>query len=338
MVGKEHHLIFGAIEVLLRVLSTVQHLSTLTIVTPIYRDSYLAKAFLEAVRAVDWGGITLAEVIFVVDGSGARDEEEMKKIAQGDTNVKVLVLSRNFGQHVAVSAGFKEAKSSMVCMINVDCQDPPASIPALAKHLIESKVDVVYGLRQERSDPFFKRLTSTIFNLTLNWLTGDNTPINVATVRVMSKRFIDAYNSLSEKSRYLPGLENWLGFEKAYVPVNHQARVDGGSSYNFKSRLKMAVDSIISFSDLPLRTVAFFGFALTGIGFLFICALIVLKITMVDFQSGWASTVSIIVFVGGIQIAVTGLASLYIGRILREVQNRPLFIIKEVYKTQKNQN
>lgn len=153
-------------------------------------------------------------------------------------------------------------------MMNVDLQDPPSEINKLLESMEGKDVDVVYGLRDRRRDNLIKRMSSHLFNWTLNKLTGDNTPLNVATLRIMSRRFVDAYNQLTEKSRYIPGLEYWLGFQKAYVPIAHQSRGDGKSSYTFMKRLKLAVNSILSFSDLPLRWAAILGMIFSLLGFL----------------------------------------------------------------------
>lgn len=300
-----------------------------SIVTPIYKDSYLALPFIESIQKIEWQGNTLQELIFIVDGSGIEDEMELKSLAQKFNWIKVIILSRNFGQHIALSAGYNIAVGDVVCMLNVDQQDPPSEIPKLLKTLEDDKLDIVYGLRDIRKDKFIKRITSALFNLILNKLTGDTTPLNVATLRIMSRRFIDSFNQLSEKSRYIPGLEYWLGFNRGYLLIRHQERKDGKSSYNFKKRILLAIDSIISFSDLPLRWTAISGSILAGLGFLFLLILIIMKLSIIDFQPGYISTISFIIFIGGLQILVTGLAAIYIGRVLKEVQNRPLYIVKE---------
>lgn len=302
----------------------------LSIVTPIYYDSSLAADFISALTKVDLGATTLHEVIFVVDGGSPKDEQNLKDLAAKDSRIKVIVLSRNFGQHIALSAGYQYSSGDFVCMINVDQQDPPKEIPKLLDIILNDEhTDIVYGTRKDRKDSFFKTLSSKGFNLAMNKLTGDNTPLNVATLRIMSRRFVDAYNELSEKARYIPGLENWIGFEKKYIPIDHQDRAVGKSSYNFKKRINMALESIISFSDLPLRWSALIGMTISALGFVALIILTIMKLYFVDFQSGYISTIAIIVFIGGIQIFVVGLAAIYIGRVLKEVQNRPLFIVKE---------
>jgi glycosyltransferase involved in cell wall biosynthesis len=302
----------------------------LSIVTTIYKDSYLAERFVEKIKNLSLPpAVYLHEIIFVIDGSGKKDEEKISELADINTKVKMIALSRNFGQHIAISAGYAATSGDYVCMLNVDQQDPPEEIIVLLKQILKGEHDIVYGIRNKRKDTIMNQLSSSLFNIILNKLTGDNTPLNVATIRIMTRRFIDNYNSLAEKARYLPGLENWLGFPKAYIPTAHQPRLSGKSSYNFEKRLKMAINSIISFSDLPLRWISWLGMIFSVIGFLLLILLIFSKLYWINYQKGYISVISSIIFIGGIQIMMIGLSSIYVGRILREVQNRPLYIVKD---------
>jgi len=144
----------------------------------------------------------------------------------------------------------------------------------------------------------------------------------------MTRQFVDAYNALSEKTPYIPGLENWLGFGHIYVPIRHQYRTLGKSSYTFRKRWRMAVESIIGFSDLPMRFAATLGFFITSIGMLLNTGLIVQRLFFANLLPGYTSTVSLVIFLGGLNLMFLGLVSLYVGRILREVQGRPGFIVK----------
>ena len=141
--------------------------------------------------------------------------------------------------------------------------EPPfrdaALVPILLREIEGGAGDIVYGLRSQSAESWRNRWTSVLFNQILGWLTGYRVPNNVATLRVMSRRFVDAYGRFQEKSRFLPGLENWLGFTAVYVPIKHQPRRQGQSSYNFIKRLLMALEAVVSFSDLPLRIAALTG-------------------------------------------------------------------------------
>ena len=313
----------------------------ISFVVPIYNDGYLAESFCLNFESVFQNYIQLSdisdcvELIFVNDGSRNDSLEKLIELSSRFNFVKVINLSRNFGQHIALSCGYQYASGQYIGMLNVDQQEPPSELPKLIEYLKNNNFDIVFGLADSRKTSFSNRFTSNLFNQLLNFLTRSNTPLNVTTARVMNRKFTDAYNSLSEKTRYLPGLETWLGFKHGYLPIIHTERVMGKSSYNLKKRLNMAIESILSFSDYPLRLITTFGFVISVIGFLVTIFLLIAKIFFIDFQPGFATTISLITFFAGIQILVIGVASLYIGRILKEVQNRPLYIVRDTYNFEK---
>ena len=304
-------------------------------VVPIYNDGYLANSFCEAFYKSfkeylnEESILGIVELIFVNDGSNDNSLEILKLLPENFNFVSIVDLSRNFGQHIALTCGYNLAQGDYIGMLNVDMQEPPSEIPILIEFMKAEKHDIVFGLTEIRQTSFLNRVTSIAFGKTLNYLTKTNTPINVTTLRVMNRKFITAYNTISEKSRYIPGLEAWLGFSQGYVPIKHQKRKDNRSSYNFKKRIGMALETIISFSDFPLRLIASLGFIFALLGFILSMILIICKLMFIDFQSGYTSSISFVLLIGGIQILVVGVSSLYIGRILKEVQNRPLYLINE---------
>ncbi|MEM7410959.1 MAG: glycosyltransferase family 2 protein [Myxococcota bacterium] len=311
--------------------------ATYSFVVPIYNDGRLAERFCVEFERVFREYLACeaiegqVELIFVNDGSVDDSIELLRKLAGNFPFVRVIDLSRNFGQHLALSCGYKHASGDYVGMLNVDQQDPPSQIPKLLDLIRSGDADVVYGLRIQRNDPAINRWTSRLFTQVLNKLTGYDTPLNISTLRVMSRRFVDAYDQLTEKSRYLPGLEMWMGFKKDYTPITHQEREEGTSSYTFRRRLLFALSAIVSFSDLPLKFAVVTGTLVAAVGFLLTAFLILQKLFFLEIQPGYTTTVSLIVFLGGVQILFIGLASLYIGRVLREVQNRPAWIVRDTY-------
>ena len=308
-------------------------------VVPICNDGALArdftfefqKAFRKRIGKDDLE--QAVELIFVDDGSSNDSVKKLKKVRAEFAFVKVIGLSRNFGQHIALSCGYRYATGDYVGMLNVDQEDPPDQLCVLLDAIEEpdNDWDIVGGLYEKRDVPFFAALTSWAFNKTLAALTGYDSPTNASTARVMNRRFVDAYNALSERSRYIPGLEMWLGFKYGRVPVVHKPRKVGKSSYNFSRRMRMATESIISFSDFPLRLTVKFGFLVAAAGIVLVLAQVVDKLFFRAFLPGYLSTITIIVILGGVQIIITGIASLYIGRVLAEVQGRPLFIVREAH-------
>lgn len=303
-------------------------------IVPIYNDAYLAEEFCREYIRVFQHYLGLediasdTELVFVNDGSSDDSAEILARLPARFPFVRIVNLSRNFGQHIALSCGYHHARGQYVGMLNVDMQEHPDQIPLLLSHIENTDCDIVFGVRRWRAGSKADSFTSGLFGIVLNKLTGYDVPLNIATLRVMNRRFVDAYNSLTESSRYLPGLESWLGFRRGYVEVTHQERRRGQSSYNFKRRLLMAAEAVISFSDLPLRITVVFGFGVVALSFLLGLALLVKKLFIVDIQLGYTSTVCLIIFLAGVQLSVTGLGSLYVGRILREVQHRPLYVIR----------
>jgi|SRR5215470_8723723 len=307
-------------------------------VVPIYRDARLGDAFCAEFQRVfrEYLGTTAiedaVELIFVNDDGSEETAQALRQLCDVYSFAKAITLSRNFGQHTALSCGYAHAQGQYVGMLNVDMEDPPDQIPLLLREIEKAECDIVWGLRRKRHGPRLAHFTSLGFGYLLNKATGYDIPLNVATLRVMNRPFIDAYNQLTEKGRYIPGLEMWLGFRRGYVDIVHRGRSTGRSSYTFAKRLNMAFEAMISFSDLPLRFLVLLGSLIALIGVALAVFLVVGKIFFTDYQAGYTSTISTIVFLGGVQIMVVAVASLYIGRILKEVQNRPLYIIRAAYK------
>lgn len=308
-----------------------------SIVVPIYNDGALARDLCQELAATFrayLGHDDLArdlEVIFVDDGSPNDSPRLLKEVCDEFPFARLVALARNFGQHIAISAGYRATRGEWVGMLNVDQEDPPSQLPKLFDELRRGGFDIVGGRYGRRNVRVTARITSYLFHAAMDRLTGLDTPSNASTMRVMTRRAVEVYNSLSEKSRYLPGLEMWLGLRYGWVPVEHQPRRAGTSSYNFRRRLRLAIASIISFSDFPLRLAVKFGLLVAAAGVLLGVWLVITQLFFQSLLPGYTSTLAVIVFLGGVQIAVTGVASLYIGRILAEVQGRPLFVVREIY-------
>lgn len=307
-------------------------------VVPIYRDADLADAFCQAFERAFQEYLETpsierhVELIFVNDDASVATEATLRAVCGRYGFAKLINLSRNFGQHVALSCGYRHAIGQYVGMLNVDMEDPPDQIPRLIDELISSEADIAYCVRDGRKAAGHVRWTSLGFNWALNRATGYDVPLNVGTLRVMTRQAVEEFNALQERGRYIPGLEMWLGMRPVYVPITQQQRSAGKSSYSFRRRLSMAFEAIISFSDLPLRFVVMVGTAIAVLGFALMFGLIVAKLFVGDYRPGYTSTLSAVVLVGGIQILVIGVASLYIGRILTETQRRPLYVIRNTFR------
>lgn len=306
-----------------------------SLVVPIYNDAYLARDFCAVFDQVFRGADAnrdlreTAELIFVNDGSEVDSTLLLRQLFNEYRFVKVVELSRNFGQHIAIACGFKEARGDFVGRTNVDMQDPLAEIMKMIEVLETSDADIVVGTYKNRASSWQDRLTAYLFYRFFNWLTGQKTPQNTSSLRLMSRRYIDAYNSLTEKTRFPQGLDNWLGFNQRYIEIEHRDRSDGKSSYTFKGRLKLAVDAALSFSEKPLALIFWLGTALIAFGVIYSVYLATWRLLSPDPIPGYASLLIFFLLLFGIQNLCIGVIAQYIGKILLEAQNRPLFVVKE---------
>lgn len=304
-------------------------------VVPIYNDGHLAREFCLQYEKMARSFISEPglkdniELIFVNDGSRDDSFSKLLEVAKEFEFVKVLNLSRNFGQHIALTAGYEHALGDFVGMLNVDCEDPPSEIPRLIDFMVKHNFDIVTSLRTNRKTSVMNYLTSISFHFFMNALTGAQFPVNCSTLRVMNRKFTNAYCQLSERERYLPGLEWWIGFKHGYIEIKQQKSLKQLSSYNFLKRLRFALRTIISFSDLPLKFSILLGFFVAIAGFFLSIFLIFSKLFWVDYQPGYTSTLCAVILLGGLQISVIGVVGIYVGRILVEVQKRPIYLVKD---------
>ena len=309
-----------------------------SIVVSIYGDGYLAEAFTQEILRIFQFYLQnehisdKVELIFVNDGS-KDDSLTMLKTLQTKFNfIKVIDLSRNFGQHAAIACGLKESIGNIVLRMNVDMQDPPSEIPKLLDLIKTGDYDLVVGQYVVRNSPLINRLTAYCYFYAFKLLTGFETPQNTSPLRAMNRKFVNAYNALTEKSRFPQGLDQWLGFRHKYIDIEHKSRIDKRSSYNFYSRLKLAINGLLYFSDRPLMLVIVTGLLFAVIGVVLAIAFILGKLVGVNYVPGYISIVSLALIGLGLQLGCTGLVGLYVAKIFKEVQNRPLYIIREQYK------
>lgn len=302
-----------------------------SIVVPIYGDGALAEALACEIDRVFQN--ESYELIFVEDGSGRPGSVESLVDLQRKMpdKVRTIIFSRNFGQHIALTCGFEHARGEYVAMMNVDQEDPPSELPKLFSELRARGLDHITGLRVSREKSFFRDLTSVGFHRFLNFLTDSDIPIDCTTMRAMNRKFLTAFLSFRERTRYIPGLEAWLGFNRGYLPIRQQPRKIGKSTYNFKRRLKMATETVLSFSDFPLRMAAAIGSLLAAFGFATCVLLVLEQLFFRNFLPGYVPTIALLCLFCGVQILCTGLVGLYVGRVMREVQHRPLYVIKDRY-------
>jgi glycosyltransferase involved in cell wall biosynthesis len=267
------------------------------------------------------------EIIFVDDGSVDGSLQTLVDMNQKDDKVKIISFTRNFGQHIAITAGLEHSKGEKVIIMDSDLQDKPEEIPKLLAKLDEG-YDIAYGYWKERTDNIFKRVTSKIYLALLARLSNQTVNPYISSFRIMTRRVVDAYNQFGERSRFYGGLVAWLGFPYAIVAIEHGERFAGKTKYSFWKMIKLAAEGVISFSDLPLRWIVYFGIAISGISFIFALFYFIAWLIWKTVVPGYTSIIVSSLFIGGVQLIVLGVIGRYIGGIYAETKSRPLYVVK----------
>lgn len=300
----------------------------ISIVSPEYRGEKMVKELVDRI-ATSVSTITENwEIILVNDASPDDTWSEIEKACAQDKRVKGLNLSRNFGQHYAITAGLNYAKGDWVVVMDCDLQDRPEEIPNLYKKAQEG-YDSVLAQRVHREHSWIKQLGSKSFYALLAYLTETKQDASVANFGIYNRKVINAILAMGDKMRYFPAQVQWVGFRKAYLPIQHDARAEGKSTYNFGRLFKLALDTIISFSDKPMRLMVKIGAWMTILSFL-IALIYIIRYFVGDIQvMGFTSLIISIWFLTGVVISLLGLVGLYIGKMFDTVKNRPTYIVSE---------
>jgi len=300
----------------------------ISVVSPVYQAENLVVPLVQRTQAVLEKINPAYEIILVEDGSPDNSWREIDKLARQDQRIKGIKLSRNFGQHYAITAGLDACRGSWVVVMDCDLQDAPEEIPNfLAK--AEAGFDVVLAQRQNRKHPYFKKLFSHVFYSILSYLTGIRQDSSIANFGLYSRKTINAVNTLRESIRYFPAMVKWVGFPTTTLPIEHQARPSGSSSYNIQKLVNLALDIIMAYSDKPLRLTVKTGILISFFSFL-ASVIIFIRALWGDIAVlGYASIIISIWFFSGILISIVGLVGLYIGKIFEGVKARPLYIVAQ---------
>lgn len=268
------------------------------------------------------------EIILVNDASPDNSWAEIVKQCSLNPKVKGINLSRNFGQHYAITAGLHFAGGEWVVVMDCDLQDRPEEIPNLYRKAMEG-FDIVYARRVARKDGFFKRLSSTLFHWVYNWLSGLNADKTIANFGIYKQCVIEEYNSMPERARSFPSLVKYLGFRDTAIDVEHAERAEGKSSYSLYKLLKLSFDVIVSNSNKPLRMAVGIGFGISAVSFLLATYNLIAKWVGIIRVPGFTTMVFSIWFVGGLLLFVMGIQGLYIGKIFDQVKGRQLYVVRE---------
>lgn len=306
-------------------------MKTLSLIIPCHNEEETILPFLEATQQVEkrLSSQLLFDYIFVNDGSKDKTLKILRQVSKRFANIHYLSLSRNFGKEAALLAGLEAAKGDYITVMDADLQDPPELlIDMYAK--IQEGFDVVGTRRADRQgEPALRSFFARSFYWLINRISSTEMVDGARDFRLMTRQVVDSVLELGEVNRFSKGLFSWVGYEVTYLSFDNRERVAGETSWSFWSLLKYSMDGFINFSEAPLNLALWAGAGSFMVSVLGIVFVIVKKLLLGDPVAGWASLVTIILFIGGIQLLALGVIGKYIAKIFLETKKRPVYIIKE---------
>jgi len=300
----------------------------ISVVSPVHNEEENIKEFVSRITGVlnkeNW------ELLLIDDGSTDGSFNLISQLAKKNIRIKPIKLSRNFGHQPAISCGIAMANGDAVIIMDSDLQDPP-EVLGLFIEKWRNGFDVVYGQRHSRQgESFFKKITAKIFYRFINSLSDTEFPVDTGDFRLLDRKVVNAINSMNEKSRFLRGMIAWVGFNQIGVSYEREPRKKGKTKFNLVKMLSFASDGVISFSTKPLKIANWISILFALCATVFGIYLIYQKISKPEASApGFATTIVIISTIASIQFFVIGIMGAYIGRIFKEVKNRPLYFIEK---------
>jgi len=303
----------------------------ITIVSPCYNEELVIESYYRSLKDVlaqlrDYD----FEIIFVDDGSMDATPAIVKSLAEKDTSLKALLLSRNFGHQIALTAGIDHASGDALIMLDSDHQHPVELIPQLVEYWLQG-YEVVSMVRQEtKAEGLFKNITSNGFYWLFNKLSTTYLPAGAADFCLLSKNAYSQLQNMRERHRFLRGLICWMGFNRKLIPYTAEARKAGKSKYSFIKMTRLAGEAIFSFSAKPLTLSIRVGLFLTLGGFAYLLYILYGYFIKQNLIAGWASLICTMLILNGFQLIFIGLIGEYITKIFEQVKDRPIYVIKEI--------
>jgi glycosyltransferase involved in cell wall biosynthesis len=310
----------------------------LSVVVPLYNEEGNVGPLLERVSGIleHLSAKPSYEIVLVNDGSRDATLEKIREEMQRRPHIVLVNLSRNFGHQIAATAGLDVAQGEAVVLMDGDLQDPPELIEQFLDRWRQG-YDVVYAVRRSRKgESPFKLVTARLFYRIIKRLTNVAIPVDTGDFRLMSRRVVNALKKSRERHRFLRGMVSWSGFNQTGIEYDREERFSGETKYPLRKMLKFAIDGITSFSDVPLRFASYLGFTVSTAAFIYALIIILFKafhLGTPEYARGWASTMVVILFIGGVQLIGIGILGEYLGRIYDEVKGRPLYLIADIERS-----
>lgn len=302
----------------------------ISLIVPCYNEQEALPVFYEEVTKVASKLSQDYEIIFIDDGSKDETLSKLKLLAMEDSHISYISFSRNFGKESAMYAGFCNVQGNYVAVMDADMQDPPALLPEMLDILESGEYDSVATRRVSRNgEPPIRSWFARKFYQIINKISDADIVDGARDFRLMKRDMVDAIISMTEYNRFSKGIFGWIGFRTYWLPYENVERVAGETKWNFWKLFKYAIDGIINFSQVPLNIASWFGIIMTFMSFVMLIVIIVRKLLFGDPVEGWASTICVIIFIGGIQLFCTGIMGQYMAKTYMESKKRPHYIIAE---------
>jgi polyisoprenyl-phosphate glycosyltransferase len=269
------------------------------------------------------------ELLFINDGSKDRTLEIIKEMRETDHRISYVDLSRNFGKEIGMMAGFDYAKGDAVIIIDADLQDPPELIPEMIKYWEQGYDDVFAKRRSRAGETWMKKWTAKTFYRVLQKITKIPVQENTGDFRLLDRRCIEALRTLRETQRYTKGMFSWIGYNKKEILFDRNPRAAGETKWNYKKLMDLAIEGITSFTTAPLRLSTYFGFTISLCAFIYMMFIIAKTLVIGEMVQGYPSLMTVMLFLGGIQLISLGIIGEYLGKIFTETKHRPLYFVDE---------
>ena len=305
-------------------------MAKLSIIIPCYNEELAAPLFYQETVAVLETLDVSFELLFVDDGSKDNTMSVLRGLAKQDDRVRYLSFARNFGKESAMYAGFCNVSGDYVVVMDADLQHPPALLPEMLSILESGEYDSVAARRTDRKgEARLRSWFSRRFYGLINRISDADIVDGASDFRLMKREMADAIVAMGEYNRFSKGIYGWIGYRTYWLPYQNVERVAGETKWSFWKLFKYAIDGIVNFSQVPLSISSWFGILMTFFSFVALCFIIVRKLIYGDPVAGWASTICVIIFIGGIQLCVLGIIGQYLAKIYLETKGRPHYIVAE---------
>ena len=305
-------------------------MASLSVIVPVFNEATVLDEFHQRLQTVLSGMQELVcEILYVNDGSADDSLAVLRRLAATDQTVGFISLSRNLGKEAAMSAGLDRVDSDAVVIIDADLQDPPELIPEMVRRWREG-YDTVYGQRSERhGESWIKRATAHAFYRLMQGVGRFSIPADTGDFRLLSRRCVEAPRQIPERNRFMKGLFAWIGYPQVALRYSRDPRFAGDTKFNYWKLWNFALDGITSFTTMPLKLATYIGVLVAGAAFLYGVLIVVKTLLYGDPVAGFPTLITVILFLGGIQLLFLGILGEYLGRMFDETKRRPLYLIEE---------